>query len=343
MRGGMGPRRQEGQKNVFGPTLLLTIGLLAAILAGCIGAEEDSAPEAQAASLERAPQWSIGQWWTMETHDSLTDTVSEVTLVVTESGDTTARIGMTAETFNHRFFVYHLPPLGDIRLESFSWNVMGHEFDALEFPLHKGNEWETVFHGIDYGWNVKAEVMETDGHEAHIHMIGDNVLIDVVYDAELGMITQFDSGAYGVSFKMTDHGYDYEGDVRTPSNIDLGFLEGRVGTVLDAAANPGSPILTVEQTKEVTHGTLAFIVGGLPQLGTTGPGTYHATATTPTGTTYERTFTPTPMDGVFLMELEGIEGVHGDWELTFTSAGAAWLAVELIVYDLEETTLGPAI
>lgn len=309
-------------------------------LSGCIGADpslpEDPAPEAR--TLESPPDLQVGEWWTIEVDNRLSDEVYTSAFVVTDRTDGTASIGMPADEFEHVFFILHLPPLGVVDLDTFSWNVMGHGFDALKFPLQKGQEWTTVFHGPDFGWDVQAEVTKVDGQKAEVSMIGDNVLIEFTYDAELGMISEFDADAYGVRFKVTDHGFGHEGTVKTPSNIDLGFVDGRLANLIGPPLTAGAPVFSVDVDHDVSHGTLALMVSGPPETGA--PGVYRASVTAPDGTPFESTFTHAPGGPAFIAELHGHDAVQGTWDLEFQSAGPGLVAAELIVYDLEETTLG---
>lgn len=312
--------------------------MLLVALAGCIGADLsglDGTRDAPA-GLEAPPDLEVGQWWTIEAVSALDGAVHTGTFVVTDRTNDTASFGMTSDTFDHVFFILHLPPLGVVDLSTFSWNVMGHGFDALSFPLQEGKEWETVFHGREYGWDVKAEVTKVEGQRAMVEMIGDNVLIKLTYDAGIGMISEMDAQGYGVRYEVKEHGFGYEGPVKTPLGIDLGFFEGRFG-VLNEMLQPGVPFAEVGVSKGVPHGTLAFLVSGIADAGP--PGVFHAKATAPDGTVFEHTFTPMPDEPRFLTELYGHDAVEGTWQLELAGLGAGLVAAELIVYDLVESVL----
>lgn len=315
-------------------------------LSGCIGSEpidpEDPAPETR--TLESPPDLQVGEWWTIEIFDPSTDARYEGTFVVTDRTGEQATIGMPADEFQHVFFIFHLPPLGDLQLDTFAWNVMGHDFKALEFPLEKGREWTTVFHAVDYGWEVQTEVTTAEDGKAQVHMVGENVLIDLTYDAETGMITQFQETAFGLSFEVTDHGFGHEGPVKTPSDIDLGFVDGRIAGAADTTLQPGSPVFTLDVDQDRSHGTLALMaVDAVQQITGEGlPGVYRAAVTAPDGTTFEHTFTVMPGSPALIAELHGHDSVTGSWELEFETGGPGAVAAELIVYNLEEETLGSA-
>lgn len=323
----------------------LAMMLLVAGLAGCIQADPSDEPasrEGQSRTLSSPPDLQIGEWWTIEIFDPATDTLYDGTFVVTDRSEQRATIGMPTHEFQHIFFIFHLPPLGDLQLDTFAWNVMGHDFKALEFPAQEGHEWTTVFHAVDYGWEVQAEVTKVEDGKAHVHMVGDNVLIDLVYDAQTGMIIDFQESAFGLSFKVTDHGFGYEGSVQTPTGIDLGFVDGRIAGAVDPFMQPAPPVFTIDVAQDRTHGTLALMVFDVFQdvIGEGTPGVYRAAVTAPDGTPFERTFTIMPGGPGLVAELYGHDSVKGTWEIEFETAGPGAVMAELIVYDLIEAELG---
>lgn len=317
--------------------MFAVLALIAA--AGCLGIEDTvEETDLEAASLEQRsldtpPDLRVGEWWTFELEERITKRTSQTTLVVTDRTDDTATIGMAADTFQHGFLLMHLPPLGVIELDTFSWNLMYDRFDAAVFPLEPGQTWTTEFHGVE----MDAEVVEVEDSQAHIEMLGANERVEATYDAEVGMLTSFDNDVYDVGFEVVDHGLGYEDEVKQFTDISLGFFEGRIAAAVDASLGPAPPVQTVEVDQDVSHATLGLMGGKL--FADEETGTYRAVATAPDGTTFEETFTISPADPAMVIEYFGHDAVQGTWELEFEAAGPGYAAAELIVYNLDEITL----
>jgi hypothetical protein len=310
-------------------TLFSTVILvpIAGFGSGC-GPETAGEEIASERSLASPPALQVGEWWTVEVDPELVGATFETTLVVTHAGDGTARIGMTPESFRDDFLVLHVPVLGDVTLETFAWRVMWDDFEALRFPLEPGARWTADFHGND----VTATVERIEGARAFIVMEGDSERIEMVYDASVGMITEFREEALQLAFRVTGHGTGYSGPVLSLSGIELAFMQG------GPAAAEARSSATLEVDTEGTHGSLSLVVwnrGVEDQAGR-----YRIVATAPDGSILEHTFETAPGDAAVLVQSFGHEVVQGSWKLDFERDGPARLLVELFTYGLDEIAMG---
>jgi hypothetical protein len=323
--------------------------VLAAFLAGCGPSGEASVA---ARTLDTPPDLQVGEWWTVEVDPELVGAIYPSTMVVTERAGGRATLGIPADQFSHDFLVIHIPPLGDLDLGTFAWRVMWDDFEALRFPLEVGRSWSADFHGRD----VEAEVTAVEGNRAHVTMTGEGQRIDLIYDADWGMITDFREEALGLAFRVTDHGFDYHGEVLSLSGIQLGLMETAAGVAAHHAAATGVPAggsgsagsdatsrpLTtrVDVGTGASHGSLGLILWNVGFEDA--PGSYGITATAPDGTTFQERFEITRGGASVDLGSFGHDAVDGTWELEFDRDGPAGLLVELFTYDLTRVMLeGP--
>ncbi len=303
------------------------------------GTEGNGASSAAAAAGERSldapPDLQVGEWWTVEVDPSLVGATFQTTLVVTETRDGQVTLGIPPEEFSHHFLVLHIPPLGDMDLSTMSWHVMWDDFEALRFPLEAGRTWEADFHGND----VVAEVTEVDGHRAHVTMTGDGERIELTYDAEMGMITDFREDALLLNFRVLDHGFDYRGPVMSFQEIRLGLMERGPAEPADPETGEGAErTATVEVESGHSHGSLSLVVWnrGVEDE----PGEYRIVATAPDGTVLEESFETAPGSPSVVPASFGHDVVDGTWQIDFYRNGPAGLLVELFTYDLTEMVFG---
>ncbi|TVP44452.1 MAG: hypothetical protein EA350_11520 [Gemmatimonadales bacterium] len=303
------------------------LAAMAGLGSGC-GAESAGEEIASERSLASPPALQVGEWWTVELDPELVGATFETTLVVTHVGDGTARIGMTPESFRDDFLVLHIPVLGDVELETFAWRVMWDDFEALRFPLERGASWTADFHGND----VTATVERVEGTRAFILMEGEGERIEMVYDAAVGMITEFREEALQLAFRVTGHGTGYSGPVLSLSGIELGFMQG------GPPAGERRSSATLDVATEGPHGSLSLVVwnrGVEDQAGR-----YRIVATAPDGSVFEHTFETAPGDPAVLVQSFGHDAVQGGWTIDFEREGPARLLVELFTYGLDEAPPG---
>jgi hypothetical protein len=284
----------------------------------------------------------VGDWWEVEMVPSLAGATYPTTLVVAHRDGARAVIGVPPDAFSHDFLVLHVPPLGDLDLETFAWRVMWDDFEALRFPLEEGRSWTADFHGVD----VEGRVTRVEGNRAWVTLVGDGEHIELVYDADAGMITDFREDRLGLAFRVTDHGTGYQGEVLALSGIRLGLME----TPASAAAHHGDgggmeegaggtrSSTRVEVDTEGRHGSLSLVLWNVGHEGTRGE--YAITATAPDGTPFEARFQGTEPGASIGVQSFGHDAVNGPWSIEFHRDGPAGLLVELFTYDLERVELG---
>jgi len=316
--------------------------LLSSALVACGGSEPQAAersvdPRLEGRTLAGPPAPEVGEWWTVEVDPQLVGATFPTTLVVTDRSQGRVGIGIPPEQFSHDFLVLHIPVLGDLDLATFAWRVMWDDFEALRFPLEPGRSWSADFHGRD----VEATVTGVDGDRAFITMIGDGERIELVYDARLGMITEFREEALKLGFRITGHGFDYAGPVLALSGIELGFMQGgpseSAGPHDHGTGEAGTSTATLEVATNGSHGSLSLVVWNVGFEDQ--PGTYRITATAPDGNTFEETFELAAGAPPVSVTSFGHESVQGTWRLDFHRGGPARLLVELFTYDLRTVEL----
>jgi hypothetical protein len=327
------------------PSIRPALVAMAVGLAGCgpaadapgAGGESRAASSALASrTLEAPPDLQVGEWWTLEVDPTLVGATYPTTLVVTGRTGDQATIGIPPAEFAHDFLVLHVPPLGDLDLNTFAWRVMWDDFEALRFPLELGRTWTADFHGRD----VEAEVTAVEGHRAHVTMIGDGERIEFTYDAEIGMITDFREEALGLAFRVTDHGFDYAGEVMTPSGIQLALMESPAGAPTHHEGDARGVSTSVEVDTGGSHGSLSLVLWNVGYENR--DGTYRITVTAPDGTTFEERFEGPERGEAVAVQSFGHDAVTGTWQVEFERDGPAGLLVELFTYDLTEGRVGGA-
>lgn len=289
----------------------------------------------EARTLAAPPDPLVGEWWTVEVDPELVGATFRTTLVVTEREGGRATIGIPPEDFSHHFLVLHIPPLGDIDLETFAWRVMWDDFEALRFPLELGRTWEADFHGNQ----VVAEVTGVEGSRARVTMTGERERIELTYDAALGMITELREDALKLGFRVLDHGFDYEGPVTSLRGIRLGLMESGPPRPAHPASGEGTRATsTVEVRSGASDGSLSLVLWNLGAEDE--PGRYRIVATAPDGATFEETFETTPGSPSVLPASFGHDAVDGTWRIDFEREGRGALLVELFTYDRTDVRLG---
>jgi hypothetical protein len=318
------------------PALAVLALALAAFLTACAPAAESGersagAPagtaEATGRSLQSPPDLQPGEWWTVEVDPTLVGVVIPTTLVVTERSGDRAVIGIPPEEFSDDFLLVHIPPLGDLDLATFAWRVMWDDFEALRFPLELGRTWSADFHGRI----VEAEVVRVEGNRAWVVMTGERERIELTYDADMGMITEFREDALSLNFRVTGHGFDYPGEVLSFSGIRLGMMESPPQGPAHHEMGSAAPTNVVEVDTQGSHGSLSLVLWNVGFQDE--PGEYSITATAPDGTVFRKDFTPAPGEAPVQVQSFSHEAVNGTWEVDFHRDGPGGLLVELFTYD----------
>jgi hypothetical protein len=294
-------------------------------------------PAAGERTLDKAPQWRLGEWWTYSLKDGFTGETHEFTRVVAgeDKAAGTYLVGFPIEGFSNDIMLFHTPGFGDIQKSDLSYETHDKQFQALQFPLTDGATWDAEFEGRGKG---PAVVAVQDG-KADISIAATGYTIEAVYDPELGEISHMslNNGTYA-TYDVVSHGYNFKGVVRVPHAHDLIFNHGRIAGVVDVGQKlvPPSPKATTEFV-DIPEGydRASFIIalGAGPFLGVDSKvptGVFRETVTAPDGTKYELTLLPS--EGGFKLQAYGHENPTGRWTLEHVAGGVGVAFVEGIGY-----------
>lgn len=306
---------------------------------GAQGRDRASGDPGQA-TLEEAPTWQVGEWWTAERHDFVSGETWNVTVVVAERHGDTYHVGLAADDFKDRLVLFGWPPLGEIQAGSdLSWTIKNSDFLAVDFPLQEGKSWETSYWGVG-PWT--AEVESVDGSEATVGISGPNGNGTYAYDAEMRTTTTF-AWQGETDYRVTGHGYGYEGEVVVPHGKQQHEQVRAAGAFtfgdspLPDGLTPASPRGTVEV--EPPDASVLLIAGSasLPEAQATPPGLYRETATSPDGTSFELQTTGT--DGLEFAFAHAPEA-SGTWQFEHVAGGFGVVGTEITAYEQLNVTVG---
>jgi hypothetical protein len=297
------------------------------------------APKDGERTLQRAPQWRLGEYWNYHIVDHFTNRTLEATRVVAGTDGPNYLVGFPIEAFSNDVLIFHIPGYGDISQADLSFEVHDVTFAPLKFPLTDTQTWPTAFEGRP--GNMTSEPAP-DGR-ARLTGSGKGWSMTATYDPAVGEITQLDYPGYA-SYTVTGHGYGYQGTVRVPHAHDLVFQHGRVGPAFDARQPLGPGAVTVgSDTVQLQPGYdhLAFTLiaaNAVPFLGLgpagslpmTAGGYYDVKATAPNGTAYE--LVALPQDPAVKIAFFGTGDPTGPWTLSFTVGGPGIAVAEGIGY-----------
>ncbi len=289
------------------------------------GADDGNDTVNRTATLEEAPTWVTGDWWTVRVDAEILDESYTITRVVADEVQGDYRVGMPLEEFSDPVVLVHLPGVGNIRSSDLSFNVHNERFHPLDFPLTEGKTWTTTWYGSEMG----MEVVSVDGSQATVEMTLNNETTELVYDADARAIVEFE-GSLGTTYEVVDQGTNWTGEVRVPHGREQ-FIAGRIVGAFDFTLTPGAPVESLDVPAQHDRASIALIVGG---IGPAPQGYYHEVATAPDGTTYEATHT-----GTLQYQLGVSEAPGGTWEFEHVAGGVGAAATEIIAYQVQDVTL----
>ena len=337
--------------------------LLSGLLAGCSSPSSVGGPSASAApqfqssvltlaqptmprdppapgerTLDKAPAWRLGEWWSYRLHDGFTGQDHEFKRIVAGEDNQAGNylVGFPIDAFSDDIMLFHAPGYGDIRKADLAYETHDAYFQPLQFPLTDGATWQAEFEGRGKG----PAIAHVEGGKATIDIAATGYNVHAVYDPEMGEITHMDlnNGTYA-TYDITGHGFGYTGVVRVPHAHDLIFANGRLGGVVDVNAklvppSPKGPTETVEVGPGYDRASFILAVGAGPFLGVdsrvpTGA-MYRETATSPNGTQYQLTLLPS--EGGFKMQAFHADNPDGAWTLEHIAGGAGIAFIEGIGY-----------
>lgn len=299
-------------------------------------------PAAGERTLDAAPQWRLGEWWTYHMQDRLSGKSLDFTRVVAgeDKQAGTYLVGFPIDEFSNDVMLFHIPGYGDISQRDLSYETHDKVFQPLQFPLAEGATWPMEFEGAAKGQAVAAR--PGDGTAQVTMEVSNYGFINATYDPTIGEIKVMDIKGYA-RYEVTGHGYNWKGVVRVPHAHDLIFQHGRLAAVFDVRDPliPPTPRTTTE-TVDIAAGydRVSFIIalGTGPFLGTPNPepaqvvptGFYRETVTSPNGTQFQLTLMPN--EGNFKIESYGATDPTGTWTLEHIAGGPGVAFVEGIAY-----------
>src|SRR5688500_17120660 len=194
----------------------LSLLVAAALLAGCAGTPDDPAPAAEdpgvqfqsdvlqlslptmprdqpaagERTLDQAPEWRLGEWWTYTLTEGFGGQTYEFTRVVAGQDKAAGNylVGFPVDGFSNDIMLMHVPGYGDIRMADLAYETHDAYFQPLSFPLTAGKSWDAEFEGLGMG---PASVVAVSGTTADIEVLaGGNYAINATYDAGMGEISK---------------------------------------------------------------------------------------------------------------------------------------------------------
>lgn len=345
-------------------TWLTALALLTMAFAGCAASPPQEArpsaalllgPESHlptaprsTASLDEPPAWRLGEWWHVSFSAPPYHLFAEVDAVVAGVEGGRYVVGM-ADHLDDGVILLHFPGFGEVDPDTLGFDAHDRFFTPLRFPLEAGKTWDTQWY-TGGALTAKVDAVDAASGRATVSMSGVHTL-HLVYDARMGAITELDIEGYG-GFRLTAHGYGFQGPLVVPSHQDLVFCNGRSGAVqavdfcsTKPATEPHTPTETLAvagQYDRVSFGLFlrdtAEAAG--PAAGSVSPAVLDIQVKAPDGTVYERRKTP-DAPGMVLYAY-GKERPVGTWQVTSVAGGEGTAILEGVAYRVVTTTLGGA-
>lgn len=329
---------------------------------------ETSRSDDWAPTLETAPEWVLGEWWTVEITDHFIGESHTVTRIAAGKEGTNFLVGMPIDDFSDDVMILHLPGFGLVHSQSLGVEAHDFLYEPLRFPLQPGNEWNSLWEGEQRTVTHSVEATYESNMTATIQQSGAQSAT-YTYDANLGVITDYLAPGY-MEYKVVDHGFDYEGIVRVPYSHDLTMNNGVAGAATvgnsegavqsySGQCPPGvlsgcTDMTTYEETFIVEEAGATGVVydrasfallifelsGFVDSSGTSqtlGNGYYSITATDPNGNTWENV--KMPNEGGHKFETGFTDLPAGEWTIQIVAGGPAQVFIEGISYASFDVSL----
>lgn len=300
---------------------------------------------------EEPPQWILGEWWEIELTSGFTGETSTFTRVVAGKEGENYLVGMPLESFNDEAMIMHFPGFGLIQSNTLGYEAHDFMFEPLSFPLEVDTTWQSLWQGANAV--LTHLVADRDDENGLVYLeAGGAQTITYTYDVEMGQIVEFNAPGYA-SYRVIDHGYDYEGMVRVPHGHDLTFFHGRLGPAVGVAQSEGvqvpntnllvspNPIETITISEDYDRASFILAAFDLAPLLLNAnlpvsTGVNSITATAPDGTSYDLTTLPTQAGHSIVSFAHDLPA--GEWTLQTVAAGAMQVFMEgvsYVVFDVD--------
>jgi hypothetical protein len=285
--------------------------------------------------LDAAPEWVLGEWWTIEILDGFVGQSHTVTSVVAGKEGPDYLIGMPEPDFNDEVMILHHPGFGLVKSSTLGYETHDWMFEPLRFPLKQGDSWDSLWQSGTNTVTHTVEEVDDATMTAKIAMTGGQSA-EYVYDAGLGFIRDFHAPGY-MEFHVVAHGFGHEGVVRVPHGHDLIFLHGSLGPVPVGGETPILQTVSVPDAYDRTSFSLIIfelvpllVAPAAPVTDLVGQGVYQIDVTAPDGATFSATKLPTE-PGHKIVSFSH-DQVGGDWTIQSVAAGPAQVFLEGIGY-----------
>lgn len=337
---------------------------LVLVTMGCIGALDDDSPvedlptgsdepalgmesslptQRAGTTLEQAPAWALGEWWTYTIHTSDYQTEGTFTIVVAGEQARDYLVGIPADQQDVLGFIFHMPGIGLVAKEDLTYEAHDAPFKLLDFPLEQGRSWSSTYWG---GAEMEVTVESVDGTEATLSVTrpsdtGETVGT-LVYDATVGNIVSFTpSQDPGYTLELVDHGFDHQGPVKVPYQQDLLLCHGALAggaSIEGCQIGPGSPEGTFEIPEGYDDVTGALLATALATAEDQAPpGAYQLEVTDPHDDMHELTMLPTEAGTLIPLH---VDDPAGTWSYQAIAGGPGAVLVEGVAHQTLEVTLG---
>jgi hypothetical protein len=292
---------------------------LSVLAAGCAAWSTTTPRE----SLDQAPQWQPGEWWTLHV-TAACGGETNITRVVTGTIGPDYLVGMPSDDFRDSILSLHIPGFGDVSRANLSYQIHNVPFQLVRFPIVDGDTWETNFEG----GHVNVTLAKRSDTLVDAIITGD-YSGSATYDASVHEFTKLDFPGYA-DITLVDHGYAYKGLVTVPHRETLVFSVGR--SVVPRTTNITD---TVDVRGSFTHAS--FVVAAT-SIGQAPAGAYRARVTDPSGETFDFSTTPGDSPGCHQQAFRSANPV-GTWTFDNFAGGPGFVLEEGLAYESREVRL----
>ncbi|MGB0652221.1 MAG: hypothetical protein ACPGQL_03385 [Thermoplasmatota archaeon] len=290
------------------------------------------------ATTAAAPRLVPGEWWRIQYEAFLGEELVEVVRVVADVNDDGYIFGMPHEGWLKEAVSFHAPAFGDVNFD-LSYNTHNQLFSPVQFPLEQGATWETAFAAVPYQATVEsadettavivfdaipAEPQPTDPVMAALGLLPGGAQMRMVYDAQQHEIVEMTSEIG--TWRVIEHGYDYQGWVTVPRGHDTAIDYGTFGPASESHT-PAPDSRTVAEG--FNRMTMMHFVGTLGDA----PAHLEARDVTPDGTEFKTTMTGSG----FALQFYETNAPSGTWTVQDTTLGAGFtyhMGIAYFQYDI---------
>lgn len=286
--------------------------------------KDPEAPLPQAPATVDPPAWAPGDWWRWRIQAD--DHDFEVTTGVTQLTGTAAVVGLVAEGQSALTPWFHLPPMGDVDMETLGYEAHDAPMRLLDFPLVDGKSWDGEVEGTPVVFRVNGT--EASGAiRIEGHYESGRLAVALSYLAEAQTVERI-ALHYGrdtpwASATLLEWGHLIPDALHVPSLDDVYLGGAWTGRPADAAAFDIGP--------RVTHILVGCQTGG-------DAGQASATLRSPSGETTSCPGNGPSLTGGRTTSVHAVPASPGTWILTTQAAGRAHVSVEAAAMTLVEAS-----